>query len=145
MKHKYMIPLVLCGLMIACVAPAFATTHDITSGTDQKIESRLYSNGGTPAAQWNGNSYTPNPGVDSGDQITWNNYLKHDCSIASAQFGTVHNKMNNVEVGHGVYLNYGDRQSKQETRTAMYTQTFDIWHTYDGSQVGTKGSSLTIQ
>ena len=141
MKSKYLIPLVLCGLMIATAAPAFAATHDITSASNQRIESQLL-NG--PSAAWTTNTnYWSNPGVHSGDQITWKDYRVHNAPAEQTQDAVSYSKLNGATNPVVDVITFGEEKFDQITRTATYGgQTLTIWHKYEGS--GRQTSTLTI-
>lgn len=143
MKHKYIIPLVLCGLMIACTAPAFAETHDITSGTSQKFDSELL-NG--PTVTWVTTNYWTNPGVDSGDTITWKDYKFHNAPSIGAQYARSNSSLNGVygnSYGYGDWVSFGDEAFRQVSRTAMYGgQTLYVFDTYEGVNKATSWKSV---
>ena len=135
MKHKYMIPLVLCGLMIACTAPAFAATHDITSGSSQKIESELLYG---PLVVWVSTNCWTNPGIHTGDQITWKDYRLHNTYYQPTQDAVSYSTLNNQKLPTPDTLSFGDEAYDQITRTAISgSQTLSIWHKWEGCGIET--------
>ncbi|CAJ36830.1 hypothetical protein RCIA130 [Methanocella arvoryzae MRE50] len=77
MKYKYLIPLVLCGLMIAMVAPAYASDVGILSA-----QSRLDTDN---IAKWTSNSSYQEVNFNSGDHLNWYDFKHHYCSYAPSQ------------------------------------------------------------
>ncbi len=139
MKHKYMIPLVLCGLMIAMVAPALASDVSIYDA-----QSRLKADN---TADWISTYGYQSVSINTGDYLTWYDFKHHYCSYAPSQSAVTYIKYNNNKYTTAATptLNYMDSYG-QGVSWQMWYKGIDVVrnHTYMGNNKVTSDMTTHI-